>query len=165
MADLPAHVKLWVAGDGPDTGALQAKVAGDPRIEWLGRVSDTEKAARMRGATVLCAPSLRGESFGVVLLEAMAAGSAVVASDLAGYRNVATDEKDALLVTPGDAALLAKSIRRVIDDSDLAQRLRDAGRARAEVFSMVSLTDCYLAIYNRLVDAAPVVTRRRRLIG
>jgi phosphatidylinositol alpha-mannosyltransferase len=119
----------------------------------------------MRGATVFCAPSLRGESFGVVLVEAMAAGSPVVASDLAGYRNVVTDEKDALLVTPGDATLLAESIRRVIDDSDLAQRLRDAGRARAEAFSMVSLTDRYLAIYNRLVDAAPVVTRRRRLIG
>jgi phosphatidylinositol alpha-mannosyltransferase len=165
MAELPASVKLWVAGDGPDTGALQAKVAGDPRIEWLGRVSDTEKAARMRGATVFCAPSLRGESFGVVLLEAMAAGCAVVASDLAGYRNVATDEKDALLVTPGDAGLLATAIRRVIDDSELAHRLRDAGRERAEAFSMASLTDCYLAIYNRLADAAPVVSRRRRLIG
>ena len=60
-----------------------------PRIEWLGRISDEEKFARLRGATVFCAPSLRGESFGVVLLEAMAAGTPIVASNLHGYANVA----------------------------------------------------------------------------
>ena len=73
MAHLPADVRLWVASDGPETAALQQRTAGDARIEWLGRVSDERKAELLRGADVFCAPSLGGESFGVVLLEAMAA--------------------------------------------------------------------------------------------
>ena len=77
------------------------------RIEWLGRLTDADKIARLRGADVFCAPSLHGESFGVVLIEAMAAGTAIVASALDGYRNVATDGVDALLVEPGDVDALA----------------------------------------------------------
>ena len=50
LAYLPADVKIWVAGDGPETRALQAKVTGDPRVEWLGRISEDEKAARLRAA-------------------------------------------------------------------------------------------------------------------
>ena len=84
-----------------------AAPAGPPRgigrITWLGRVAEGEKLARLRGASVFCAPSLHGESFGVVLIEAMAAGTPVVASSLDGYRNVATDDVDALLTPPGDA--------------------------------------------------------------
>ena len=102
LRHLPADVRIWVAGDGPETATLQAHHTGDPRIEWLGRIGDEEKASRMRGADVFCAPSLRGESFGVVLLEAMAARTPVVASDLDGYRNVARSGADALLVPPGD---------------------------------------------------------------
>ena len=131
MALLPTDVKLWVGSDGPDTAELKARVAGDPRIEWLGRLSDAEKAARMRGADVFCAPSLRGESFGVVLLEAMAAHTPVVASDLPGYRNVAVGDRDALLAPPGDSSALAEALRRVLDDASLAARLADAGDARA----------------------------------
>ena len=82
--ELPPDVRLWVGSDGPDTAELKARFAGDVRVEWLGRLTDAEKAARMQGADVFCAPSLRGESFGVVLLEAMAAGTPVVASDLPG---------------------------------------------------------------------------------
>ena len=62
-----------VAGDGPDTDELRARVAGDARVQWLGRISDEERTARIRGADVFCAPSLRGESFGVVLLELLTA--------------------------------------------------------------------------------------------
>ena len=78
--------RLWSAATAPRPRALRQRHAGDPRIEWLGRMSDEEKRRRLRAADVFCAPSLRGESFGVVLLEAMAAGAVVVASDLPGYR-------------------------------------------------------------------------------
>src|SRR5690606_33421883 len=71
MQQLDPGVRCQVASDGPETARLQAQYAGDPRIEWLGRISDAEKIARLRGAAVFCAPSLHGESFGVVLLEAM----------------------------------------------------------------------------------------------
>ena len=84
-ARMPRDVQLWIASDGPDTARLRHEYSGDP-IEWLGRISDEAKIARLKGAAVFCAPSLRGESFGVVLIEAMAAGTTVVA----GRRSTAT---------------------------------------------------------------------------
>ena len=159
---LPDDARLWIAGDGPDGAALRARYADDQRVTWLGRIDDTEKFGRLRGASVFCAPSLHGESFGVVLIEAMAAGTPVVASGLDGYRNVATDGVDALLVEPGDPAALASGLARVLTDSALAQRLRTAGTTRAEHFSMSKLADEYVAIYRELVDRAPTTTRRAR---
>lgn len=147
-ADL--DVSCWVAGDGPDTESLRQEYAGDDRIEWLGRVTDTERNARLRGASVFCAPSLHGESFGVVLVEAMAAGTPVVASSLDGYRNVATDGVDALLVPPGDVDALGSAIRRLLTDRPLADRLVAAGERRAEQFAMSTLAARYVDIYARL---------------
>jgi phosphatidylinositol alpha-mannosyltransferase len=144
-------VDLWIAGEGPDTAALQARTESDPRIHWLGRVTDEDKIARLRGADVFCAPSLGGESFGVVLIESMAAGTTVVASGLDGYRNVATHEQDALLVEPGDAGALAAAIQRALGDDDLADRLRANGSLRALDFSMSTLVDHYIRIYRRLI--------------
>ncbi len=109
---LPATTRLWIASDGPDGPRLRAEHGEDKRITWLGRISDAEKFARLRGATVFCAPSLHGESFGVVLIEAMAAGTPVVASGIDGYRNVATDGVDALLTEPGDVGGARESHRR-----------------------------------------------------
>ena len=109
-----ARPRRVVLGGGrrADTDRLRIDHAGDTRIEWLGRVDEAEKLARLRGASVVCAPSLHGESFGVVLIEAMAAGTPVVASSLDGYRNVATDGVDALLVEPGNAPALAAALER-----------------------------------------------------
>lgn len=81
---LPSQVHVWVAGEGPETERLRARYGGDARVEWLGVVSDRERAARLKAADVFCAPSLGSESFGVVLLEAMAAGTAVVATSISG---------------------------------------------------------------------------------
>jgi phosphatidylinositol alpha-mannosyltransferase len=148
-ASLP--VTVWIGSDGPDTADLTRQTAGDPRFHWLGRVSDEEKFARLLAADVFCAPSLHGESFGVVLIEAMAAGTTVVASALDGYRNVATDGVDALLVEPGDAAELAAALRKVLNDQDLSDQLRDRGTSRAEDFAMTSLTDRYIEIYEQVI--------------
>ncbi|HKH25272.1 MAG TPA: glycosyltransferase, partial [Acidimicrobiales bacterium] len=124
---------------------------GDPRIEWLGRLGDDEVASRMRGADVFCAPSLHGESFGVVLLEAMAAGAVVVASQLDGYRNVATDGLDALLTEPGDADALAAALRSALGDASLRAQLQGAGERRVQLFSMDRLAELYVERYERLV--------------
>ena len=148
MADLPPDVRLWVGGDGPQTDELRSRYGHDHRIEWLGRISDAERAARMRGCTVYCSPSVRGESFGMVLLEAMASGAALVASDLDGHRNVATDGVDALLAPVGDPAALAKSLRRVLEDPALRADLVAGGRARADQLSMSRLAARYAAIYG-----------------
>ncbi len=145
---LPDDVCVWVAGTGPETEELRARYGDNPCLQWLGRISDDEKAARLRGADVFCAPSLRGESFGVVLLEGMAAQTPVVASDLPGYSNVARAGADALLVPPGDPAALAGALSQVLADSTLAAELVASGEQRANEFSIERLAECYLEIYS-----------------
>lgn len=156
MANLDPSTRLWIASDGPDTERLRRQYGGDDRMVWLGRLTDADKVARLRAADVFCAPSLRGESFGVVLIEAMAAGTAVVASSLDGYRNVATDDVDSLLVPPGDVGALSGALRRLLADAQLRHRLARAGQRRAEDFSMDTLAEAYAERYRRLVGAAPV---------
>jgi phosphatidylinositol alpha-mannosyltransferase len=147
LPQLPRDVRIWVGSDGPDTARLHAKAAGDPRVEWLGRISEEEKAQRLRGADVFCAPSLRGESFGVVLLEAMAAGTAIVASNLPGYANVARAGRDGLLVEPGDTSALAAALVEVLQHPSTARDLVASGEQRADEFSMDRLAATYVDIY------------------
>lgn len=150
LPSLPQHVTIWIGSDGPDTERLKLEHAGDPRLVWLGRLSDEEKRRRLRGADVFCAPSLHGESFGVVLLEAMSADAAIVASDLTGYRLVARPDEDALLVPPGDADALAAALVRVLSDDARRAQLVASGRVRARSFSMDQLADRYLELFERV---------------
>jgi phosphatidylinositol alpha-mannosyltransferase len=150
MRRLGPAVHLWVAGEGPQTARLREATLGDSRVEWLGAIGDGEKCRRLRAADVLCAPSLHGESFGVVLLEGMAAGICVVASDLPGYRNVARGGREAYLVPPGDSVALADALGAALACGPETHGLVTAGAARAEEFSMDRLADRYAAIYRSL---------------
>ena len=152
FADLPAPACLWVLGEGPETPRLRTRYGGDARIEWVGPVGDTERARRVAGADVFVAPSLGGESFGVVLLEAMAAGTAVVASDLAGYRRAS--EGVAVLVPPGDRAALSRAIGKVLSDPTEREALRRGGRARALECDMAVTADAYRELYAGLGRAS-----------
>ena len=154
LSSLPSDVQVWVGSDGPDTERLKVRHAGDPRLHWLGRLSDEEKRRRLRAADVFCAPSLRGESFGVVLLEAMAAQAAIVASDLSGYRLVARADQDGLLVPPGDADALAAALRRVLGEPALRADLVASATDRARAFSMDTLAERYVEIYERITTPA-----------
>jgi phosphatidylinositol alpha-mannosyltransferase len=154
MADLPPEVRLWAGGDGPQGAELRQRYEGDERITWLGRISDADREARMRGCTVYCSPSVRGESFGMVLLEAMAAGAALVASDLDGHRNVATDGVDALLTPVGEPVPLAKALQRVLEEPALREQLVAGGARRADELSMDGLAARYEAIYERVATGA-----------
>lgn len=160
VGSLPQDVTVWVAGDGPQTEDLRERY-DDPRVEWLGRIDDDERDRRLAAASVFCAPSLGGESFGVILLEAMAAGAPVVASSIPGYAKVVdgaspqggaspTGTRPAVLVEPEDPDALAVGIRSVLDDPATAERLRGAGRHRAAQFDMEQLCDRYLEIYESL---------------
>jgi len=149
-AGIDREARLQVVGVGPQTDELKARAAkGAGDVEWFGTVTDAPRNALLRGATVFCAPSLRGESFGVVLLEAMAAGAPIVASGIEGYRNVARSGRDALLVPPGDVGALREALLRLLDDAALRARLVESGRERAEQFSMRRLAERYLELYTR----------------
>jgi len=151
MSYLPPDTQLWVASDGPETTELKAQVAGDHRVKWLGRISEEEKLSRMKGADIFCAPSLRGESFGVVLLEGMACGTPVVASDIPGYAKVARGGKDALLVPAGDSETLASAIEKILRNPDQAEKLSNQGIKRAEYFSMRRLAETYSKSYEAIL--------------
>lgn len=148
---MPPTTRLWIAGTGPETAALQAGHAGDPRIAWLGQLDEKSKIERMLGADVFCAPSLHGESFGIVLLEAMAAQTAVVASDLPGYSKVTRAGRDASLVTPGDSKALSQMLASVLSNPARRDELIANGSERVEEFSMRALADLYLDAYRRVL--------------
>ena len=155
VSGLRDDVAVWVASDGPQTDELRQRFGGDARIEWLGRIPDAEKEARLAGADLFCAPSLGGESFGVVLLEAMAAGTAVVASDLPGYRTAARPDREALLTPPGDVEALRRAIATVLARPALGADLVGAGELRAASFSMDRLAERYLELFERSVRTRP----------
>jgi phosphatidylinositol alpha-mannosyltransferase len=149
--------RLWIAGDGPLTDTLSRHYPASEDVEWLGVLDEDEKVRRLRAAQVLCAPSLGGESFGMVLLEAMAARTVVVASDIAGYRAAAGGH--AVLVPPADAAALASGLTGVLaggsaviagpvgsrpdQSSDPRERWLDAAARRAGSFAIEHLAESY----------------------
>jgi phosphatidylinositol alpha-mannosyltransferase len=120
-------------------------------VRWLGRLDDRALSSCVAGANVLCAPSLYGESFGVVLLEAMVAGTAVVASDLAGYRAVVGQQ--ATLVPPGDVPAWSAALRAAVDDAAHGAGTSDPltlqrAASHAQQWSMTAVAERYAAIYE-----------------
>lgn len=164
FAGLDRPATLWVASSGPQTEALRARAV--PGVEWLGRITEDEKARRLRGATIACFPSIEGESFGVVLLEAMAAGTAVVASDLTGYRAVARTGDEARLVPVGDVAALRDTLRGLLDDPELRAKVAAEGSARAVELSVDHLAEQYEHVYDdaiRMTRGGTLMARPVRL--
>jgi glycosyltransferase involved in cell wall biosynthesis len=123
-------------------------------VEFLGRVSDDEKAQLYRTADVYVSPATGGESFGIVLLEAMAAGTPIVASDIHGYKGVLRRGREGLLVPPREPKELAGAIARLLRDDELRADMGRAGAARAQGFSWERVTakvdDYYSMVIRRL---------------
>lgn len=153
-------VHLVIASEGPETARLRHEYPDAEHRRWLGRISDQIKTHELHTCSVFCAPALGGESFGIVLLEAMAGGATVVASDIDGYRNVATHDLDARLVAPDDPDRLAAELRLVLDDPALRARLADQGRRRARQFSMDALAAAYVDLYRDAIASSPDDGRR-----
>jgi phosphatidylinositol alpha-mannosyltransferase len=148
---LPSEVRLWIGGEGPETDDLRRRFGHDARFEWLGPITEPEKRARLRAADVFCVPSLGGESFGIVLLEGMAAGTAVVASDLPAYRVLSGGGEMAKLFATGDVDSLAKALLETLDcDQSVLDRI-DRARLNADQYSMDRLADAYIGRYQRLL--------------
>jgi phosphatidylinositol alpha-mannosyltransferase len=146
---LAGDSRLRIIGAGPEAATLRRRYDHDRRISWLGPVSDQELDRELSAAQVLAAPSLGGESFGVVLLEAMAAGTAVVASDIPGYRLAAAGA--AALVPPGDAAALRRALESLLSNAVERDRLVAAGRLVAARHSFGDLATAYEARYAALL--------------
>ncbi|MEU7138799.1 glycosyltransferase family 4 protein [Nocardia sp. NPDC046473] len=109
-------LEILIVGRGDEERLRREAGSLAGHLRFLGQVSDAEKASAMRSADVYVAPNLGGESFGIILIEAMAAGTAVVASELDAFRRVLRDGTAGALVPVGDSAALAKAIDRVLTD-------------------------------------------------
>jgi phosphatidylinositol alpha-mannosyltransferase len=132
--------------------------ARHPRVEVLGAVDDARKAAVLGAATVFCAPQTGGESFGIVLAEALAAGAPVLASDLDAFRAVLGDPPAGVLFRTGDPAALAAALGALLDDPARRAALSLAGRARAAEFDWSLVAADVERVYRAAVAADP---RRR----
>jgi phosphatidylinositol alpha-mannosyltransferase len=150
------HCRLLVVGTGP-LGREARRYVATRRlsgVEFLGRVSDEEKAQLFRTADVYVSPATGGESFGIVLLEAMAAGTPIVASDIHGYKGVVRRGREALLVPPREPKEIATAVARLLRDDELRAEMGRAGMARAEEFSWPRVTakvdDYYGVVIRRL---------------
>jgi phosphatidylinositol alpha-mannosyltransferase len=128
-------------------------------VRALGKVSEERKRAELARAQVLCAPSLGGESFGMVLTEAFAAGTPVVASDIAGYRDVVRDGVEGLLVGRADARALAEALRAMALEPARRAAMAAAARERAERFAWPQVAAEVFEVYERARAVGRAPTR------
>jgi len=135
--------------------ALQRAPGAD--VRWMGYVSEIELARCYRSCTVFCAPATGCESFGMVLLEAMASGVPIVASDIEGYRGVLTHGVEGLLVPPNNPEALAQALLRLLRDPAERQALGDRGRATAAHYAWDRVAAEVLAAYHEALARKRIV--------
>jgi phosphatidyl-myo-inositol alpha-mannosyltransferase len=155
---LREHIPTELTVIGPTAEELAPLMLDDRGVRVLGKVDDARKREELENADVLCAPSLRGESFGMVLTEAFAAGTPVVASDIAGYRDVVRDGVDGVLVTPGDPQELAETLRDLYDEPARRAELARAATADVERFAWPRIAAEVLDAYEDAI-AVPAPER------
>src|SRR5829696_7581961 len=148
---VPARLTIVGASE-PEVAPLLVERDG---MSVLGRVSDADKRAALERADVLAAPSLGSESFGMVLTEGFAAGTPVVASNIAGYRDVVRDGVDGVLVPRGDATALAETLRDLWLAPERRVAMGEAATKRAERFAWPHVAHEVLDAYEDAI-AAPV---------
>jgi phosphatidylinositol alpha-mannosyltransferase len=142
---------LWfvVVGEGQELAALsRLSRPARQRVKLVGRVAHDRLPGYYRGADVYVSPALGQESFGLVLVEAMASGVPVVASDIPGYREVVRNGVDGTLVPPGDPQAVAAAVRPMLTDPSLATRFSEAGRTRSQAFRWERVVDQLEAAYR-----------------
>lgn len=151
---------LTLVGAGPEQVA--PLLLDERGVSALGKVSEAQKAAALAEADVLCAPSLRGESFGMVLTEAFAASTPVIASDITGYRDVVRDGLDGVLVPPGDPIALAEALRAIALDPQRRARMAEQARARAQRFAWPQVAAEVVQSYEQAISVAEPQRRAQR---
>ena len=143
-----------VVGPGePD--ADSQRVMGERNLNdvvFAGRVSDEMLPAYYQSADIFCSPATGSESFGIVLLEAMAAGVSIVASDIAGYRDVIDHGADGLLAQPNDPTALAGALRTLIEDPARRAQMGAAGRLKAHGYRWPEVASRVLDFYQKVAS-------------
>ncbi len=148
--------RLLVVGPGlPDEGSYEVIGARSLQdVELIGGVSYEDLPRYYASADIFCSPATGAESFGIVLLEAMAAGKPVVASDIEGYRGIIEDGEQGLLVARKDGDELAKALERLIEDRALAKRMGSRGREMVEQYRWEAVASQVEAYYEACLRAA-----------
>ncbi|WP_295648254.1 glycosyltransferase family 4 protein [uncultured Dietzia sp.] len=149
VLDSVPDLRLRIMGDG-DEKALRERLPRGMSVDFLGRVDDARKAAVLAAADVYCAPNLGGESFGIVLVEAMAAGTAVVAADLDAFRRVLRDGECGELATVGDPEALGEALTRVLVDDDRRADLRAQGSVAVRDYDWPVVADRVIRVYETI---------------
>jgi len=132
-------------------------------IDVHGRVSGERLWSELHRADLLCAPSLAGESFGMVLTEAFAAGTPVIASAIAGYSDVVSDGVDGILVPPGNPQRLAEELQRVHHEPERLREMGEAARRSAQRYAWPCVADQVTEVYERAIAAPRPETRSERV--
>jgi len=148
-------LRVLVAGPGnPDDirATMTPNVAA--ACEFLGAVSDEDKARLLRSVDVYLAPNTGGESFGIILIEAMSAGAAVLASDLPAFVRVLDGGRAGATFANEDGADLARRLVQLLGDPDARARIAAAGRRRADLFDWSVVADDIMAVYETVTDGA-----------
>ncbi len=156
---LVEHVPARLTVVGADPAEVHSAIA-DPdlaaHVETPGKVSDAELWAALGEADLLCAPSLSGESFGMVLIEAMASGTPPVASAIAGYSDVVSDGVDGVLVPPADPQALGEELLALAHEPERRAALGAAGRASAERYAWPRVAEEVTEVYERAAQPITV---------
>ena len=157
LVSLVPDVRLLVAGPG-DVDEVREAVPPSlrARVELLGLVSEQDKPRVFASGDVYCAPNTHGESFGIVLVEAMATGTPVVASDLEAFRRVLEDGRAGVLVPVRDPGALAAGLGALLQDPERRARLAQAGRAAVRTYDWSTVTRQVVEVYETVAVAAPV---------
>lgn len=167
FAEIP-EIEVVVAGPGDVAEALQLiPVEYQSRFKFLGRVSDETKAAMLQSAAVYVAPNTGGESFGIVLLEAMAAGAPVIASDIPAFSRVLNFGSAGELFENQNETELADSLRKILRSPEIQISMRKAGIARAQLFDWSKVATDLLDVYETATATGIRVREslREQLIG
>ena len=151
-------VEILIVGRGDEDDLREE--AGDlaGHLNFLGQVSDAEKASALRSADVYCAPNTGGESFGIVLVEAMAAGTAVVASNLDAFRRVLDDGEAGCLVPVENSDALAQALITVLGDDTLRERYIRAATAAVQRYDWSVVADEIMMVYETVASSGMKVT-------
>lgn len=152
------NARLLVVGGGDiERYREELQRTGAAGIEFTGFVDNAVKSRYYASCDLFCSPAIKGESFGLILLEAMASDRAVVASRIPGHASVLTHGQDGWLVPPQDPVALALALVHLLADRELRERIAASGRLTAERYAWSAIAQRVLAVYNDLLEPTATV--------